>query len=78
MKIKKEGNTTKVWLSSRDTWRWANRSDSKWPCSTLSDRRIFVELDKNKDIIDIKINGKSKRDIDGHELSCLLKDLKIK
>lgn len=75
MKIKKEGNTTKIWLSSNDTFRWAERPNAKWPCSTLSDRRIYVELDKNKDIIDIKINGKPRREIDSHELRCCLNDL---
>jgi len=75
LKIKKIGNTTKVWLSSSDTWRWANRTNAKWPCSTLADKRVYVELDKNKDIVEIKVNGRPKREVDGHELRCCLNDL---
>lgn len=75
MKIKKTENGTKIWLSSNDSWRWANRSNSRWPCSTLADKRIFVELASNNDIIDIKVNGRDAKNIDAHELRCCLNDL---
>lgn len=75
MKIKKEGNIKRVWISSSETWRWANRINAKWPCSTLADKRIYMELDKHDNIVDIKINGRYSSKIDGHELRSCINDL---
>lgn len=76
MKIKKTKNTTQVWISSNETFKWARRPNAQWPCSTLADRRIFVELASNGDLVDIKINGKNpKNNIDSHELNSLLNNL---
>lgn len=75
MKIKKTKNTTQIWISSNETFRWARRPNAQWPCSTLADRRVFVELASNNDIINIKINGKNSSIIDEHELRCCLNDL---
>lgn len=47
----------KLWLSVNDTADWANRPGNKWPCSQLSDKRLFVEYD-DCGLIDITINGK--------------------
>jgi len=75
MKIKKTGSTTKVWLSQNDTFRWSHRPNAQWPCSTISDKRVYVELDKANDIVEVKINGRNAKDLDSHELRCCLNDL---
>ena len=69
-------NDCKAWLSARDTYDWANRDGSSWPCSTLSDHRIMVEV-SNGDLVDIMIDGKS-ADCDGHELDAILSDFGIR
>jgi hypothetical protein len=75
MKIKKTGNGIKIWSSERDSWRWANKPGSVWPCSSLADKRIYVELSPDGDIVDIKINGKQKGRIDDHELKSFINDI---
>lgn len=75
MKIQKTENGTKIFLSKNDSWRWAMRPGRSWPCSTLSDKRIYVELASNNDIIDVRINGRNPKNIDSHELRSLLKDI---
>lgn len=75
MKIKKEGNTTRLWISSRETWSWANKPNSRWSCSSLADRRVYIELNGANDIVYVKINGRDAKDLDFHELRCCLNDL---
>lgn len=76
MKIQKTENGTKIFLSKNDTWKWAMKPGCLWPNSTLSDRRIYVELASNEDIVDIRINGRyPSKNIDHHELKSLLKDI---
>ena len=63
----------KLWLSANDTFKWAHRAGNSWPCSFLSDKRVFVEYDSNGDLIDIAINGKIV-DCDSNELNAIIKD----
>lgn len=72
MKIIKSNTQTRLWLSRNDTYNWANRPGKAWPCSTLSGKSLFVELDKG-DLVDIRINGHM-GDCDSHELSCIIED----
>ena len=75
MRIKKYFNTVNIWASSTDTYKWANRSGNSWPCSTISDKRLFIQLDKG-DIIDLTVNGKQDNGlIDGYELSAFINDI---
>ncbi len=63
-------------LSARETYDWAHRPDCSWPCSTLSDRRVVVEVDSNG-LCDIAIDGKypdESQDYDGHELDAIVSD----
>ena len=46
-RIKIHDNGVQVWLSANDTYEWAHRSGSAWPCSELSDHRVFAEFDDN-------------------------------
>lgn len=67
----------KLWLSAADTYNWAHRPGSSWPCSTLSDNRLFVEFDSNG-LCDISVNGGNSetvlQHIDGHELNAAVAD----
>ena len=75
MRIKKYFNTVNIWASSTDTYKWANRPGDSWPCSTISDKRLFIQLDKG-DIIDLTVNGKQDNGlIDGYELSAFINDI---
>ena len=57
MKIKRDGDNVKLWLSARDTYNWARRPGDAWPCSFLSGRRLFAEFDGQGDLIDLSIDG---------------------
>ncbi len=73
MKTQITPNAVKLWLSASDTYDWANRADASWPCSTLEDKRLFVEYDTNG-LCDIAIDGKSDGDCDAHELNAMVAD----
>lgn len=57
MKIERYDKTVKLWLSASDTYNWAHRAGSCWPCSYLSGKRLFADFD-NGDLVDILVNGK--------------------
>jgi hypothetical protein len=67
-------NSIKLWASARDTAEWAQRPTQRWPCSTLSGHRFFVEFDRNG-LLDFALDGKIDADVDAHELSCCASDL---
>lgn len=73
MKIIKNGKYTKIWLSANDTYNWTHRTGKSWPCSTLSDKRLFIELE-DSDLVDLIINGKNNIDCDAHELNAMIED----
>lgn len=64
--------SVKVWLSARDTYEWAHKAGASWPCSQLSNRRVFAEFDRGG-LVDFTINGKS-RDCDANELNAITSD----
>ena len=78
MRAKQHPNgATQLWLSARDTYDWAHRPRASWPCSTLSDKALYVEFEPNGDLVDIRVNGRylgGNEDIDGHELSAITSD----
>lgn len=53
MRVERQGNTVKLWLSANDTYDWAKR----WPCSFLSGKRLFAEFDDG-DLVDYAVDGK--------------------
>jgi len=64
-----------LWASTRDTYDWATKTGAAWPCSTLSDRRIFAAFDSNG-LYDIAIDGKDDTsDFDVCEFNALCADL---
>lgn len=72
MRIVKNGTNTRLWLSRNDTYEWAHKPGKAWPCSNLSGKSLFVELERG-DLVDIRINGRA-GDCDSHELSCIIDD----
>lgn len=66
----------KLWLSARETYDWAHRPGSSWPCSQLSDKRLFVEFDRNG-LCDLAINGRM-TDCDANELNAITSDFLAK
>ena len=57
-----------MWLSKNDTHQWAR----KWPCSTISNKRLAVSVDSNG-LCDLAVNSKS-GDVDGSELEAIVTD----
>ncbi len=74
MRMQVNRSTTKIWLSANDTYNWAHKVGASWPCSTLSNRRVFVEFDDG-DLIDIAIDGKSANNVNAHEFNAMITDL---
>lgn len=70
MKKQITNSIVKLWLSSNDTYLWANRC---WPCSQLSGKRLFIEYDSNG-LLDITVNGKPPADVDTNELNAIVAD----
>ena len=74
MRIQRYDQTVKIWASTNDTYRWANRSGESWPCSQLSGNRLFAEFDKGH-LVDYAINGKDGVDIDATEFNAFTQDI---
>lgn len=64
--------SVKLWLSARETYNWATRAGASWPCSQLSDKRLFAEFDSNG-LLDFAVNGRM-ADVDGNELTAICAD----
>lgn len=76
MRIRKLGCVTQVWLSARDTYEWAHKPGASWPCSFLSDRRLFAEFEPNGDLVDLSIDGgNGDQDCPADELNAIIDDL---
>ena len=65
---------TQLWISANETYEWAHRAGASWPCSTLSNRRLFVEFDARGNLVDLTIDGRNDVDCDANELSALTSD----
>ena len=74
MRINKNGDCVKVWLSANDTYDWAHKPGAAWPCNFLSNKRIFAEFNGG-DLIDVAINGgRGDQDCPGHEFNAIMSD----
>jgi hypothetical protein len=77
MRIQDNGSSITLWASANDTYTWAHRSGSAWPCSTLADHRFCASFDDNG-LCDLTVDGRQDSEdaeIDGHELSAICADL---
>ena len=50
------GSLQRLWLSKKDTYQWASRPGSTWPCSHLSGKRLYAEF-SDGDLVDFQVNG---------------------
>ena len=74
MRIARSSMGYTMHLSANDTYNWAHRPDTAWPCSTLSNRRVVVVVDSNG-LCDLAINGgRGDQDCDGGELDAIVTD----
>lgn len=73
MKIEKQDNTIKLWLSAEDTYRWANKPGATWPCSVLSGKTLFAKF-SNGDLVDHTIDSKDGVDVPGDEFDAITSD----
>lgn len=75
MKLHRTEHGCTIWLSARETAAWASRPGSSWPCSFLSGRRLFAELESNGDLVDLSIDGgRGDQDCPANELGAILDD----
>lgn len=80
MRVSKEVNHDKevtgfiLYLSSNDTYNWANKQGGKWPGSYLAGERIAVYVDACG-MYYLTINGKDGRDVPSLELTAIVADL---
>lgn len=72
MRVSIGPDSVSIWLSTKDTYDWANRPNNRWPCSELANNRVFVSFDVNG-INDLAINGKE-GDVSTDELSACIAD----
>ena len=72
MRIQIHETSVNLWLSANDTYNWAHKPQASWPCSQLSDNRVFAAFDRNG-LCDFTLDGKS-ADVDATELSACCAD----
>jgi len=75
MRTKEQTKGYQLWLSANDTYNWAHKAGASWPCSTLSNHRVWILVDENG-LLDITLDGKDthNKDIDGTELDAIVSD----
>jgi len=75
MKVYNKGCFAGFQFSTQETYDWAHRNGSSWPCSTLSDNRLYVEFSvTNGDLVEFQLNGRQ-ADCDTHELNAFCEDM---
>jgi hypothetical protein len=74
MRVQDNGTSVTLWASANDTYAWAHRSGSAWPCSGLSGKRMCASFDTNG-LVDLTVNGQDDGDVDASELNALASDL---
>ena len=63
-------------LNSTQTYYWAHDPTKSWPCSKISGKKLFVELDDNGDLLDYSIDNKTMPDLEVAELNAIIDDYK--
>lgn len=74
MRILDHGDSVALWVSANETYEWAHRSGSAWPCSVLSGSRFFAAFDTNG-LCDLTVDGRDAHDVPSDELSAIVADL---
>ena len=73
MIIQRTDKTVKLWLSAKDTYDWAHKEGSNWPCSQLSGKSLFAEF-YDGDLTDHLIDGNSFVQVDANEFTAITSD----
>jgi len=73
MRLKTDSNGAALWLSAEETYQWAHRPQSSWPCSRLSGHRLFAAFDSRGDLVDYTVDGKDV-DLDSNEFNACVSD----
>ena len=76
MKIEKQGDTVKLWLTAEDTYQWARKPGAAWPCSFLSGKTLFAEFNDG-DLVNYALDGRCDRttlDIPADEFNAITND----
>lgn len=74
MRISKtETDELHLWLTANDTYNWAHRDGSAWPCSQLSGKRVHAEFDGRGDLVDFSVEGR-RPEIDANEFNAITSD----
>lgn len=66
-----------IFLTEDDTYKWANKKDGKWPCSTLSGRTLLANYDRHG-LTDMLVKGgeeETVEDVDINELDAIIMDV---
>lgn len=73
MRLTDDGTAFTVWISASETYSWAHRSGSAWPCSQLSGHRVRATFDTNG-LLDYAVDGRDCYDLDANEFNALIAD----
>ena len=74
MRTRIDTNSFTIWLSAHDTYSWAHRSGSSWPCSESSDKRCRADFDENG-LVDLTVNGReASAELSAWELNAIVSD----
>jgi hypothetical protein len=74
MRLQDNGDSLALWVSANETYEWAHRTGSAWPCSELSGHRFSAAFDTNG-LVDLTVDGRDGHDVPGDELSAIVSDL---
>lgn len=73
MRVERQGETIKLWLSASDTYNWAHKTGAGWPCSYLSGKRLFAEFDAGG-LVDCAVNGEFDGNLPVDEFNAITDD----
>lgn len=73
MKVQISNDNIKLWLSTDDTYDWAHKPGTSWPCSKLAGKRLFAEFDANG-LVDYRVNGRYGIYIPSDEFNAITSD----
>lgn len=73
MRLTDDGTAFTVWISASETYSWAHRSGSAWPCSQLAGHRVRATFDTNG-LLDYAVDGRYHDDLDCNEFNALIAD----
>lgn len=74
MRAKQDPGGTRIWISARESYAWANKVGARWPCSELEGTRVFAEWDSSGNLVALAIDGDESAECGAAELNALTSD----